>query len=503
MEADACRVVVTLADGTPAGTDDLSRAMPVDPEGLPLGCFRPRVRDGQVTLPLPATTFGITLPLPVAGFGNVYVTADADGSGYRPDELVGRTLDFVPAAASSRLAAVRRKAAELAAEEGITVPPAVVDLLAAGAEHLHAARRGDPAAAHRALAAGLHAGETLVVAAGTIRGERLGRRPGFRFGANAFGFGQGRSAYEEAFTRVFDLGTVPVYRRNTEAVHGRRDWKHLDRILTGLAARGIAAKGHPLVWLNKSGWPAWAAALDWDGIRDDTRRYIRETVSRYRDRIHLWDVINEGHDWANDPRLSPAQMVELTRLAAEETGAADPGAERVVNSCCTWSEYVNWGCCSSGDLGRTPVTVLGYLRSVLAAGVPFEVVGVQMYYPYRDLFEIDRHLDLFCALGKPVHITELGVPSADALRDRPNEDIALPVRPWHGGGWDEATQADWLEGYYRICYGKPAITAISWWDFGEPAWYPHGGLLRPDHRPKPAYDRLAALIAGWRPVAGC
>jgi GH35 family endo-1,4-beta-xylanase len=140
--------------------------------------------------------------------------------------------------------------------------------------------------------------------------------------------------------------------------------------------------------------------------------------------------------------------------------------------------------------------LIEYVRDVLAAGVRFEVIGLQMYYPGRDLFEIDRHIELFCRLGKPVHITELGVPSSETPRQR-KEDIHCPIARWHGRPWSETEQADWVEGYYTICYAKPEIEAITWWDFKETAWYPHGGLVHEDLRPKESYLRLERLLRGW------
>jgi GH35 family endo-1,4-beta-xylanase len=368
--------------------------------------------------------------------------------------------------------------------------------------HLRQARSSsDPQAvtaqAMGALRSAMWAGEQLVVVAARERIARHGRRAGFRFGANAFKFGVGNADYDARFSDLLNFATLPFYRKLTEPTRGARDYSWSEQILDALPAH-IDAKGHPLVWLNKAGWPDWARTMSRDEIFADSRDYILDTVGRFRDRIGMWDVINEAHDWANDPHLGLDDMVELTRLAADSTREADPNAVRVVNSCCTWSEYVAWGECSSGKLDRTPRNAVQYARDVIAAGVDFEVVGVQMYYPYRDLFEIDRHLDLWCGLGKTVHITELGVSGSDASLGKEHE-IAVPVRPWHGDGWNEERQAEWVGAYYTICYARPQIEAISWWDLAEPAWYPHGGLVNEDMSPKPAYTRLQALFDSWRP----
>ena len=120
-----------------------------------------------------------------------------------------------------------------------------------------------------------------------------------------------------------------------------------------------------------------------------------------------------------------------------------------------------------------------------------------MYYPERDLFEIDRQLERFCALGKPVHISELGVSSsAEPVEHDPVVDVHTK-RFWHGHPWTERDQADWVEAYYTVCYAKPSVQAVTWWDFCDPAFIPHGGFVDANLRPKESYHRLQELIGGW------
>ncbi|NIR03363.1 MAG: hypothetical protein GTN78_24725, partial [Gemmatimonadales bacterium] len=66
------------------------------------------------------------------------------------------------------------------------------------------------------------------------------------------------------------------------------------------------------------------------------------------------------------------------------------------------------------------------------------------------------------------------------------------VRHWHGP-WSESEQADWITAYATLCYSKPAIEAITWWDFCDPAFIPHGGLVDEELRPKESYHRLGEL----------
>jgi hypothetical protein len=70
---------------------------------------------------------------------------------------------------------------------------------------------------------------------------------------------------------------------------------------------------------------------------------------------------------------------------------------------------------------------------------------------------------------------------------------------WHRP-WDEELQAEWAEGLYTLAYSRPAVQAISWYDFVDPHSYiKNGGLLRsPAGDPKPVFDRLKRLQAMWK-----
>lgn len=78
------------------------------------------------------------------------------------------------------------------------------------------------------------------------------------------------------------------------------------------------------------------------------------------------------------------------------------------------------------------------------------------------------------------------------------QEISEPSgRYWHGKPWSEKEQADWIEAFYTICYSKPEIEAVTWWNFSDPAFIPHGGFVDEGLRPKEGYRRLRGLIDMW------
>jgi len=496
-------MVVLTSRGEPAAPRDLASAMVVDLGSMPPFEHRPETADGKVTLPAPDGPFGMCMPLAVEGFGHVYVYADNGGRGYRADEVAGQTLNFCLEAAESRVAAVseaerrfQETGSEFSSEYRERVSKArelLADARAKKAEDVPCAKL-----AMASLAESLHAGEMLVVEHARCRIAAAPKRTGFRFGCNGFGYPKLGERYTKLFGELLNFATLSFYRARTEAEEGARDFSRVEKILEWTGQDGLGVKGHPLMWFHRAGIPEWMAGRTYEEVEAVHRDYILDAVGRFGDRVKIWDVINEAHDWANDFGYGPEQLVEMTRLACDVTREADAGATRIVNSCCTWSEYIARGKNYSREIGRPARSVLQYLRDLIDAGVDFEVIGVQMYYPERELFEIDRQLDRFCQFGKPVHITELGVSSSvEPVKHDPITGVHFQ-RYWHGRPWSEREQADWAEAYYTMCYSKPAIEAITWWDFCDPAFIPHGGFADENLRPKEAYHRLKKLIESWQ-----
>lgn len=464
----------------------------------PLPNAKREVSPGRVTLEAPAAPFGCSLLTNVDGFGTVRLYADAEGKGYRAGQevLLHREL------ASSRLAALDQ-AVEQARQEGAVLPPLVTTRMDTARSILRQAeavatdpRRATPLAM-ASLRESLWAGEDIVLARARQAIARRGPRKGFLFGCNFFGYPEQGEAYAEKFAALLNFATLPLYWRSFEPEEGKPNFAPVDTKLARLEQAGLAAKGHPLCWFHEAGCPTWMQGRSFDQWREAQRRRITEIVNRYRDRIRVYDVINEAHDWGNEPQFSQDQLLEMTRLAADATRAADPHALRVVNNCCLFGEYVAEGSTYRGKQPRPLRTPLQYLRAVLQAGVDFDAVGLQVYYPEHDLFEIARMLDRFAALGKPLHVTELGV-SSQTGRDEQSMGKEPSQSHWHAP-WSEGVQADWIEQFYTLCYAHPAVAAVTWWDFSDAGghFWPHGGFLRPDGQPKESYHRLQRLIRGW------
>jgi GH35 family endo-1,4-beta-xylanase len=493
--------------GAPCDARFLQTLLLTDRTGRPYELVPQPAEAGTAAMELPAGGFELTMLLPVKGFGTVYLFADAGGGLYPP---AGRELLLNYEFARSRAAFVRRyvKAAQAA---GVNFSPELSSRLERGEAALKRATEArDPAAraghSNESLSETMWAGEMAALERARHRIGRQGLRPGFLFGAYTFvvrSFPPPKiEEHFRLFTNLFNAATVPLYRRGTDSPYfrpgvereeGKPDYSVAMTTVEQLAGANVNVKGHPLMWFGGPGVPEFLRSKSWDGVKQSCRNHILRTVEKFRSRIHAWDVINEAHGTANELKYTNTKLLELTRFAAETTRVADPTAFRIVNANAPWAEYVQKQRSPDGAKSWTP---LEYFAAVEDVRVPYEAVGLQLYNPRRDMLEIERQMERFFVFKKPVWITELGISASSELDDRSSRPPSPDV--WHGTRWTEQIQADWVEQYYTICYSKPEIEAVSYWNFMDPALYPNAGLVTADMRPREAYHRLIKLVRTWR-----
>ena len=253
--------------------------------------------------------------------------------------------------------------------------------------------------------------------------------------------------------------------------------------------------GHLWVMADNQGEPKWLFGLPYPELRREAANIARHHVSTYRDTIQYWDAMNEAHDWANCFELTQEQLIDLTRATTDALREGNDKAVSIVNVCLPFAEYVAGRYNCYGALPEHLRSPLSYFKAIIEAGIDFDVVGIQLYFPGRDLVAVDLLLNTFAALGKPIHITEMGVNGG--FRQKGNagsswSQMAMSEGTWHGG-WNEHTQADWLEQFYTIAASRREIQALTWWDFIEPSFSGNGAMLYENENPRELYFRLLAL----------
>lgn len=314
----------------------------------------------------------------------------------------------------------------------------------------------------------------------------------FLFGCNIFGLAPNDQSerqlkYRERYTALLNYATLPFYWGGFEPTQGAPDYARLDAMARWCSQHGLLMKGHPLVWHEV--YPRWAPSDPEKAIPLLGAR-VREIIAHYRGAITYWDVLNEANNAAMYPatgtgawikRDGPVDVVATTLRWARE---ASKGAGNTL----LYNDF---------NTSEANVRLLEGLRKKRA--LP-DAIGIQSHmhggtWPIEKVWSV---VEQFAVFGKPIHFTEMTVVSGP----RPVEQ---------GSGWvttpeGEASQADYVERIYSLLFSHPAVEAITWWDFSDNnAWQgAPAGLLRRDMSPKPAYDRLMALIKGrwWTQAAG-
>ncbi len=464
----------------------LARDLQNDSLAQPINAAPGRARIGLAKEPI---QFEALLRVP--GFGEVYCYADNAGQGYTKPA----NLEFVVEAARTRLHRVT-ESAELARRAGVPNDPQFEEHLAAAAKPLPKGSGHEQiAAAYESLSHGLHAGERLALNTARHRISRLAKpRTNFLFGSRTSGWEQAGEC-EQLYLKAFNFAAINWYAWNQEPepVDKRIDYARQDCSLDWCQKNKVIPKGYGYVYMHNAATPAWIRSWPYEKVLAEYQRVVTQTLTRYRDRMPYVEVINEAHDKANLFHLSHEQLTEVTREACRAARAGSPTVKCIINNCSLWAEFPR-------RLGRNEERIWApyrYLSDCVSAGVEFEVVGLQIYYPQHDMFEIERMLQRFTSFNRPIHLTELSCSSAPGLD--PACSRPRSVSPgWHGP-WTETVQADWLEGMYTLCYSKPEFEAATWWDFtdnGSQFW-PHGGLLHKDLTPKESYLRLIELKKRW------
>jgi GH35 family endo-1,4-beta-xylanase len=326
-------------------------------------------------------------------------------------------------------------------------------------------------------------------------------RHAFGFGNIGFDFiglanGAGREGDErlaELYTDLFNWATLPFYWGRFEPREGEPDTERLLSTARWFRERGVALKGHPLVWHTVQ--PDWLLGKPLEEVERLQRERIRREVAGFAGLIDTWDAINEvvimpvfdNGDNAITPLARAKGRIGMIRMAFEEARAANPHATLLLNDFDLSSAYE---CLIEG---------------VLEAGIRIDAIGLQthMHQGYWGEDTMLAMVERFARYGLPLHLTESSLVSGHLMPPEIRDLNDYRIPSWPSTSEGEARQADELTRHYRSLVGHPQVEAITYWGITDAgAWLGAPiGLVRDDGSPKPGYDALHALIKGewWLP----
>jgi endo-1,4-beta-xylanase len=318
----------------------------------------------------------------------------------------------------------------------------------------------------------------------------------FAFGNTGFDVGVGddltgewqlTAAEAELWLQIHNAATLPFYWGRFEPTRGAPRTDEMRRTAQWLRQRGVALKGHPLVWHTVTA--PWLLDLELDEIERAQRERIRRDVADFAGLVDTWDAINEtvimpvfdNGDNGITRLAKDRGRLAMLRLAFEEARETNPNAVLLVN-----------------DFDLSPAYER-VIDEMLEAGIRPDAIGLQthMHQGYRGEEEILAVADRFARFDLPLHFTETTLLSGDLMPPEIDDLNDYQVTSWPSTAEGEARQADEIERHYRSLVSHPAVEAITYWGFSDRGMWlgAPGGLVRADGSPKPAYEALRRIIA--------
>lgn len=268
---------------------------------------------------------------------------------------------------------------------------------------------------------------------------------------------------------------------------GAWDWRVTDEMVAALGA-------HDVQILGRLGYSVgWATADPRDGVSDQSmglpsiaywERYIRATVTRYRDHVDHWEIWNEPDNapfWKGTP--DPKAYATLLRSAYRTIKAVDPGAVVLNGGVSPFDTRFLSGLADAGAWNSFDVLALHpYTHPIKPEDGQIAVSGIG---GVRGL--LNRYG------AKPIWVTEYGW-----------ESNVSPRNP--RGEVDEQRQANFLVRGALHLLAQPEVEKVFWYNFHDDRNESFGlfrfGKGYTDYSlPKPAfraYTTLTQQLAGAR-----
>ena len=315
-----------------------------------------------------------------------------------------------------------------------------------------------------------------------------------------------------------------VFPGHTWEGEGQYDFDGTDHYIKWCEQNGIRFHGHGIGYVFRAGWPFKDLPVETEAekarVREIYEQYVRDTVSHFKGRVHMWDVCNEhlyppyqsggwlmwnAEDGARsywraydmDPRDAAGgyDWYAKTLTIAHEV---DPDAKLVL------LDFNNEIVCPKSD------TMYALAKTLLAKGLPLHGIGFQMHIntqcnrekwkngPERrkqhDLSDDEyfdsmrKNIKRFTDLGLDVWITELSV---DLDPDKPHDE-------------ELKRQAEVYRRVLEVGLENPGFKGIKLWgvvdDMDWQADKPfHPYLFDAEGRAKPAFFAVQDTLENYWP----
>ncbi|TAN19120.1 MAG: hypothetical protein EPN37_04160 [Chitinophagaceae bacterium] len=295
--------------------------------------------------------------------------------------------------------------------------------------------------------------------------------------------------YDSLVAADFDNVTFDNALKNGSVVKpdGSFDYSQADALVKMCLAKGLNIYGHNLCWYQQVSSYACTLHGDSAAIEHFLKKYITTTVTRYKNTIHAWDVVNEAIDSSGYLRVTGPERTdylywgkylgkEYIARAFQYAHSADPGALLFYN------DY---------DLEIDPTklqAVVNLINHLQAEKIPINGIGTQMHISiYTPDKGIDNMFRKLASTGLLIRISELDI----KVNPSDHPDFVMTKKLAE----EQAEKCRYvLQSFFKYVPVKQRY-GITFWNLGtKDSWLTRGmhrkgspALFDGSYHPKPMY----------------
>jgi GH35 family endo-1,4-beta-xylanase len=289
-------------------------------------------------------------------------------------------------------------------------------------------------------------------------------------------------------SRTYVMGAYPRGWNVVERVRGTFDFSQIDE-LDALAWHGIIdfhLKLTPTSIACCSTFPEWANVQEYESFKEALQRYVNATVTHFKGRVQYYELWEEANGNFGNDNWPLEHIIDIIKMEAVTIRAIDPNAQ----ICIDLTNFTNQG--------PNNWSVEYFVQTLLSAGAPFDVIGVEMHYGNQypshagGIDTLYDRLNVLAKFGKPLYIWEDGLPSS--IDPGSMQHWESMEYMWHGSP-NEEKQAEFMVAETLVYLGNPSVLGVQWWALQDNPddHYHYGVISYPDGARKKSFYALEQL----------
>jgi hypothetical protein len=225
-------------------------------------------------------------------------------------------------------------------------------------------------------------------------------------------------------------------------------------------------------WAKPLEKSALSNATNYEALKNAMRDYVGAVVSHFKGRVQLYELWWEANAWYGNGNWPLDRIIDIIKMEALTIRDIDPAARICVDLVYLTSDGLQF----ENSMGSSNWTTDYFAQQLLAAGVPFDVLGLETHIGTGGADAAGGVATLYnwlidlAKFGKPLYIWEDGLESYLPPKWLAKQGPPLWVGPWHGTP-SEAKQAEFMVAETLVYLGNPSVIGLRWVRlYDNPTW---------------------------------